>query len=36
MFQARLPDDIDAQKSLVAEQVVRDEQLQADKQSVVH
>jgi hypothetical protein len=31
----QLPDDIDALKSLVAEQVARNEQLQACKQSVV-
>ena len=31
----QLPDDIDALKSLVADQVVRNEQLQADKQAVV-
>ena len=31
----QLPDDIDALKSLVADQLVRNEQLQADKQEVV-
>jgi transposase len=31
----QLPDDVDALKSLVADQVVRNEQLQADKQAVV-
>ena len=31
----QLPDDIDALKSLVADQLVRNEQLQADKQAVV-
>jgi len=31
----QLPDDINALKSLVADQVVRNEQLQADKQAVV-
>jgi len=31
----QLPDDIDALKSLVADQVVRNEQLQADKQAVI-
>lgn len=31
----QLPDDVDALKSLVADQLVRNEQLQADKQAVV-
>ena len=31
----QLPDDIDALKSLVADQLVRNEQLQADKQAIV-
>ncbi|MEE8343530.1 MAG: IS66 family transposase, partial [Gammaproteobacteria bacterium] len=31
----QLPDDVDALKSLVADQVVRNEQLQADKQAVI-